>query len=88
MEEWFKGVAREAQSRKDGIIPGVEEFIPIRRQTSAIALGFHMIEYALGIELPEKVLEDPTFQTLFNCAVDFIALKNVSKTTRKSLSRN
>ncbi|KAI5122531.1 hypothetical protein M0805_005258 [Coniferiporia weirii] len=46
------------------------------RENGAVKPAFDMIECCLGIELPDEVIEDPTFKQLYNTALDIILWAN------------
>ena len=92
-EEYVRAVAVEAQLREEGKTLSVKDFVSIRRDNSAVRLGLCLIEvrvsmgsldmnvhpnqYCLGIDLPEFVLEDPTFQEIYWAGVDLVCWQNV-----------
>ncbi|KAL1683317.1 isoprenoid synthase domain-containing protein [Schizophyllum commune] len=75
-EEYVNAVAVEAQLREAGKILPIKDFVPIRRDNSAVCLGLCLVEYCLGIDLPEFVLEVPAFQEIYWAGVDLICWQN------------
>ena len=52
-------------------------FETLRRENSAIRLCLGLIEYSLGIDLPDEVFHDEEFMTLYWAVVDMVDLANV-----------
>ena len=80
MENFFKSIESEANSRDSNSLPSIETYMILRRDNSGCQPCFDFIEYALGFDLPDFVINDHIFQTLVQCANDFISLSNVSST--------
>jgi hypothetical protein len=78
MAQFFEAVMSEATSRENDTLPDVETYMVLRRGNSGCQPCFDLLEYALGIDLPDFVVSDPVLQILSQCANDFIALSNVS----------
>jgi hypothetical protein len=49
----------------------------MRRESAAMRACFDLVEYCLGLDLPQYVHEDPVFITGYNAGMDLIALDNV-----------
>ncbi|KAK7044139.1 Sesquiterpene synthase 10 [Paramarasmius palmivorus] len=75
-EEYINAVSTEAELREHGEVLDVDAFIALRRDNSAIRLCFDLFEYALGIELPEEVIQEPTFQRMYWAAADMVCWAN------------
>jgi Terpene synthase family 2, C-terminal metal binding len=71
-------VAKEAELRERGEVLGLEDFIALRRQNSAVLLCYSLVEYILGIDLPDSVFDDPGFSKAYWAACDFVCWANVS----------
>jgi hypothetical protein len=78
-EAYIDSVVQEAGLRDYGEILELEEYVHLRRENSAVRVCFGMISYSLGIDLPEEVFEDSTFQKVYFSAVDMVCWANVSK---------
>jgi hypothetical protein len=78
-DAYIESVVREAGLRDHGDVLELEEYIRLRRENSAVRVCFGMISYILGIDLPDDVFEDPTFQKIYYSAVDMVCWANVSK---------
>jgi hypothetical protein len=78
-DAYIESVVQEAGLRDHGDVLELEEYIRLRRENSAVRVCFGMISYILGIDLPDDVFEDPTFQKIYYCAVDMVCWANVSK---------
>ncbi|OSX61273.1 hypothetical protein POSPLADRAFT_1145701 [Postia placenta MAD-698-R-SB12] len=73
---FFKAVRQEAQDRERGVLPDLESYIIMRRDTSACRPSFDLIEYTMGIELPRYVVDDPIVRALNQSANDLVAWSN------------
>ncbi|KAH6909048.1 isoprenoid synthase domain-containing protein [Coprinopsis sp. MPI-PUGE-AT-0042] len=69
-------VAKEAELRERGEVLGLEDFIALRRQNSAVLLCYSLVEYILGIDLPDSVFDDPGFSKAYWAACDFVCWAN------------
>jgi Terpene synthase family 2, C-terminal metal binding len=76
-EDYIECVAREAEYRERGEVLDMESFKHLRRENSAIRLCFCLLEYSLGIDLPDDVFENPVFASLYWAAVDMVFWANV-----------
>ncbi|KAG6909950.1 Linoleate 10R-lipoxygenase cop4 [Tephrocybe rancida] len=75
-EAYCASVVREAELREQGEVLDVEAFIPLRRENSAVRLCFCLVEYCLGIDLPDEVFSDPVFMEIYWAAVDLVCWAN------------
>lgn len=78
-ENYIDCVAREAEYRERGELLDMESFKPLRRENSAVRCTFGLIEFTLGIDLPDVVFEDATFMKTYWAALDMVWLANVSR---------
>jgi hypothetical protein len=76
-EEYTECVAQEAELRERGEVLSLDEFIPLRRNNSAVLLCYSLVEYILGIDLPDDVFEDKDFAGAYWAAADFVCWSNV-----------
>jgi hypothetical protein len=76
-ENYISSVAREAELRERGEVLDIDSFTALRRENSAIRLCFGLFEYVLGIDLPQKVFEEPTFLDIYWTAADMVCWANV-----------
>lgn len=77
LKRYTKAVAQEAELRETGEILDLMNFVPLRRENSAVRCCFALIEYNLGIELSDAVFNDPIFQSVYFAAVDMVCWVNV-----------
>jgi len=82
MDLFFKAVTIQARDRAAGIIPGLEEYIAVRRDTSGCKPCWALIEYAGGLDLPDEVMEHPIIQSLDEATNDLVTWSNVSIPTK------
>jgi len=78
METYFQAVHQQAFYRTEGIVPDLETYIKMRRETSRCKPMFDLIEYSLDLELPDDVIEHPIIMALNQGANDFVTWSNVS----------
>ena len=76
-ESYTACVAREAELRERGEVLSLKEFIPHRRNNSAVLLCYSLVEYILGIDLDDEIYEDPDFAEAYWAAVDHVCWSNV-----------
>ena len=74
METYFDAQCLEVDARD---VPDLDSYIPFRRDASGCKLGFVLIEYANGLNLPDVVFEDPIVRTLQEIANDIVSWSNV-----------
>ncbi|KDQ53197.1 hypothetical protein JAAARDRAFT_162104 [Jaapia argillacea MUCL 33604] len=75
-ENYVECVAREAEYRERGEVLDLDAFRDLRRENSAIRLCFGLFEYVLGIDLPDKVFDDPVFMSLYWAGADMVCWSN------------
>ncbi|KIP11163.1 hypothetical protein PHLGIDRAFT_114823 [Phlebiopsis gigantea 11061_1 CR5-6] len=75
-EAYVEAVAREAELREMGEVLDMKSFEALRRENSAIRLCFGLFEFALGIDLPDDLFEDPSFMDLYWAASDMVCWAN------------
>ncbi|KAI0647578.1 terpenoid synthase [Trametes meyenii] len=75
-ELFFEAVNQQAQDREAGIIPDLESYISVRRDTSGCKPVFDLIEYAMDIDLPEHVVTHPVIKALNEGANDLVTWSN------------
>ncbi|MFE2044650.1 epi-isozizaene synthase [Streptomyces sp. NPDC059477] len=67
---------REFHNRTEGIIPGVEEYLALRRLTFAHWIWTDLLEPAAGLELPRSVRKHPAFRRAALLSQEFAAWYN------------
>lgn len=77
MDLFFKAVTIQARDRAAGIIPDLEDYIVVRRDTSGCKPCWALIEYASGLDLPDEVMEHPIIQSLDEATNDLVTWSNV-----------
>ncbi|RPD69751.1 terpenoid synthase [Lentinus tigrinus ALCF2SS1-7] len=73
---YTEAVAREADLRARGVILDLDSYVAIRRENSAVRFCLELAGGALNVDLPDEVVEDPTFVKMHLAAVDMIYLAN------------
>ena len=74
MEMYFDAQCLEVDSKE---VPDLESYIRFRRNASGCKPCFALIEYANGLNLPDKVFQDPTVRRLQQIANDIVSWSNV-----------
>ncbi|KAJ3516644.1 hypothetical protein NLJ89_g985 [Agrocybe chaxingu] len=73
---FFEAVNIQARMRDEDTIPDLESYIDVRRDTSGCKPSWVLIEYALGIDLPDHVLDHPIMQALNQGTNDLVTWSN------------
>ncbi|THH16145.1 hypothetical protein EW146_g4434 [Bondarzewia mesenterica] len=76
MQMFFEAVQRQTEDRAAGVVPDLESYIDVRRDTSGCKPVFDLIEYSLDMELPEEVVEHPIIKALNQGANDLVTWSN------------
>ncbi|KAF8077664.1 terpenoid synthase [Lyophyllum atratum] len=76
LELFFEAVNIQAHARDDGVIPDLESYIDVRRDTSGCKPCWALIEYALDIDLPDFVVEHPVIEALNQGTNDLVTWSN------------
>ena len=76
--DYIDAVGRVAEYRVQGKVLDLASYRELRRDNSAAYTCFELFEYALDIDLPDEVVEHPTFKNLQNWGCDLIWWANVS----------
>ncbi|EIM89671.1 terpenoid synthase, partial [Stereum hirsutum FP-91666 SS1] len=76
MNMFFQAVEQQANDRGGEVVPDLESYIDMRRDTSGCKPVFDLIEYALGFELPEEVVDHPVIKALNQGANDLVTWSN------------
>jgi hypothetical protein len=63
--------------REKNEVLDIPSYVTFRHETSAVRTCFDLVEYYLGLDLPEYVHDDPVFVTGYNAAMDLIFWTNV-----------
>ncbi|KXN91677.1 Linoleate 10R-lipoxygenase COP4 [Leucoagaricus sp. SymC.cos] len=75
-EDYTSCVTREAELREAGQVLSMQEYIPLRRNNSAVLLCLSLVEYTLGIDLPDDIYEHPVFLRAYWAACDHVCWAN------------
>ena len=79
--EWVDSVGNEEADllrlfRRVGRPPRTEEYLHARRLTIGMVPTLGLVEYILGLELPQKILDMPEFVAFGGAAADAMAIHN------------
>ncbi|KAI0030533.1 terpenoid synthase [Vararia minispora EC-137] len=75
-ETYIEAVVEEARLREAGEILGLEDFIRLRRENSAVRCCFALIAYGLKIDFPDAIFEDPVAKQAYLAGVDMVCWAN------------
>ena len=81
-KDYIEAVAREADLREHGTVLDVDAYVTLRRENSAVRFCCGLAGYALGIDLPDEVVEHPAFMAMHLATVDMVCWSNVSTVAR------
>ncbi|KAH7334074.1 isoprenoid synthase domain-containing protein [Rhizoctonia solani] len=73
---YTQAVLQQKVNRADDRVPTIEEYIQLRRDTSAMRIAFVGIEYAQGLTLPQEVHDDPIIMELALAGNDILTWAN------------
>ncbi|KAK7059626.1 terpene cyclase [Favolaschia claudopus] len=69
-------VGTEAVLRERKEVLDISRYVAFRRETSAVRTCFDLVEYCVGLDLPQHVHEDPVFISGYNAAMDLVFWTN------------
>lgn len=78
MDLFFQAITIQAKDRREGVIPDLDSYIGVRRDTSGCKPCWALIEYANGLDLPDEVMDHPVVKALGEAANDLVTWSNVS----------
>ena len=78
VESYLDGTVRQAAYRDRDVIPSVDSYIALRRETSALHPCFVFVEFAARTDLPDEVFYHPVLSTMELAANDWVSWTNVS----------
>ncbi|KAH7911694.1 isoprenoid synthase domain-containing protein [Hygrophoropsis aurantiaca] len=73
---FFQAITQQSVDRTCGMIPDLESYISLRRDTSGCKPVFVLMEYAAGIDLPNEVADHPIIQDLNEATNDLVTWSN------------
>ncbi|KAF8574201.1 terpenoid synthase [Ramaria rubella] len=73
---FFEGRYAQAKHRESGVVPALDVYINIRRDSSGLKPLIDFFEYTLQIDLPDYVINNPIMQTMKQCVNDFCTWSN------------
>ncbi|KAK1231745.1 Anterior gradient protein 3 [Marasmius sp. AFHP31] len=76
LELFFEAVNIQTIARDSDVIPDLETYIDVRRDTSGCKPCWALIEYALDIDLPEEVASSPAIKALNEYTNDLVTWSN------------
>lgn len=77
MDFFFQAVTQQALDRANGVVPDLDSYIALRRDTSGCKPCWALIEFAHNLDLPNEVMEHPTIVALGEATNDLVTWSNV-----------
>lgn len=74
MRSYSAGVLRHVQDASSKHVPTLEEIILVRRESAGVSPLYHLVEYAHGLTVPDKVFKDPHIQELEALGSDMVSM--------------
>jgi len=75
--DYVDAVGKEAEYRIRGKVLDLSSYRKLRRDNSAVYACFALFEYSLDIDLPDEVVEHPSFKNLQDWGCDLVCWANV-----------
>ncbi|KAI0701357.1 terpenoid synthase [Cytidiella melzeri] len=76
MDFFFQAVTQQAVDREAGVVPDLESYISLRRDTSGCKPCWALIEYAYNLHIPDEVMDHPIIRNLGEAANDLVTWSN------------
>ena len=77
MDFFFQAVTQQALDRANGVVPDLDSYIALRRDTSGCKPCWALVEFAYNLDLPDEVMEHPTIVALGEATNDLVTWSNV-----------
>lgn len=74
--EYVMAVKNQVGNRQSNVCPTIEEYVSLRRDTSAIKVTYACIEYCLNIDVPDEAFFHPTVAALQEAGNDILSWAN------------
>jgi len=72
----FVKLSTEVELRDKKEVLNIKHYIDLRRDVGAVRPSFDLVEYSLGLDLPNYVYENPIFISGYNAALDMVCWLN------------
>lgn len=73
---FFQSITQQANDRAAGVIPDLESYIALRRDTSGCKTSFVLIEHAYNLNIPDEVMDHDLIRSLGEAANDLVTWSN------------
>ncbi|PPQ66010.1 hypothetical protein CVT24_011954 [Panaeolus cyanescens] len=73
---FFQSVTQQAYDRASGVIPDLESYIALRRDTSGCKPCWALIEYANNLDIPDEIMDHPVLRNLGEATNDLVTWSN------------
>ncbi|KAG9039883.1 hypothetical protein FRB95_004355 [Tulasnella sp. JGI-2019a] len=75
-EMYLQAVHQHVVNRSQNKILDIESFIQLRRDNGALKMCFAMVEFSMGLNLPDEVFQHPLIKIMEDAANDVVVLSN------------
>ncbi|THH00478.1 hypothetical protein EW026_g2048 [Hermanssonia centrifuga] len=76
LDFFFQAITQQAKDREAGVVPDLESYITVRRDTSSCKPCWALIEYANNLDIPDEVMESDIIRNLGEAANDLVTWSN------------
>ncbi|KAF8999488.1 terpenoid synthase [Cyathus striatus] len=76
VKQYIHAVTGEAELRQQDEVPDMETYIPLRRHNSAVVSCVALVEYGIGVDIPDIMWQNDIFMSAVWAVVDFVAYTN------------
>jgi len=74
--DYQDAVIQQIIDQREGHIRDINNYLDLRRDTSAVKPTFALIE--IGLDIPDEVMSHPAIEVMISTSVDMVILNNVS----------
>lgn len=87
VDDYFTSLVVESDYRARGVLPGVEAYIRLRRDTGPVLPLLDFVEQAESVRLPARFYGTPQYTEMIGCAADIASWINDLCSVSKELDR-
>ncbi|MFK0120505.1 terpene synthase family protein [Streptomyces sp. NPDC090994] len=87
LDDYFTSLVVESDYRARGVLPGVDSYIALRRDTGPVLPLLDFVEQAESVRLPARFYGTPEYTEMIGCAADIASWINDLCSVSKELDR-
>ncbi|MFE3824530.1 terpene synthase family protein [Streptomyces sp. NPDC059092] len=87
LDDYFTSLVVESEYRARGVLPGVDAYITLRRDTGPVLPLLDFVEQAESVRLPVRFYGTPEYTEMIGCAADIASWINDLCSVSKELDR-